>query len=110
MNEIITISLPFGHEWIITPWKLIGYTGAFLFASRWFVQVIASKKSKKPVMPRLFWYLSILGSLLVLSYFTFGKNDSVGIISNAFPFLVAAYNLFLDFTHHNNKKKLQEAS
>lgn len=99
MNTLITIPLPFMHDWVITPWKLIGYAGSVMFASRWFVQVIASKMSKKPVMPRLFWYLSIVGSLLVLSYFTFGKNDSVGIISNLFPMFIAGYNLFLDFTH-----------
>ena len=26
----------------ITPWKLIGYTGVFLFAGRWFVQLAVS--------------------------------------------------------------------
>jgi len=39
------------------------------------------------------------GSLLILFYFVFGKNDSVGILANLFPFLVASYNLFLDITH-----------
>ncbi|MFH1066886.1 MAG: lipid-A-disaccharide synthase N-terminal domain-containing protein, partial [bacterium] len=67
------INLPYLPDLVITPWKIIGYTGAFLFASRWFVQVIASRNSKKPVVPRLFWYLSISGSLLILAYFIFGK-------------------------------------
>jgi len=40
--------------------------------------------------------MSIAGSLLLLSYFIFGKNDSVGIISNLFPAFVAGYNLYLD--------------
>jgi lipid-A-disaccharide synthase-like uncharacterized protein len=80
----------------VTPWKIIGYLGVFLFAGRWFVQVYASRKSRRPVLPRVFWYMSITGSLLLLSYFIFGKNDSVGILSNAFPFTVASYNLYLD--------------
>ena len=54
---------------------------------------------KKPVLPRTFWYMSVVGSCLLLSYFIFGKNDSVGILSNLFPMFVAAYNLFLDFKH-----------
>ncbi|MFV1993811.1 MAG: lipid-A-disaccharide synthase N-terminal domain-containing protein [Verrucomicrobiales bacterium] len=83
----------------VTPWKLIGYLGVFLFAGRWFVQVIASRRHRRPVMPRIFWYMSISGSLLLLSYFVFGKNDSVGILSNLFPFTVASYNLYLDFRH-----------
>lgn len=81
---------------IITPWKLIGYVGVTLFAGRWFVQLYVSRQHRRPVVPRLFWYMSIAGSLMLLCYFIFGKNDSVGILSNAFPFAVAAYNLYLD--------------
>lgn len=81
---------------VITPWKLIGYLGVGLFAGRWFVQLIASRKHGRPVMPALFWYMSVTGSVLLLMYFIFGKNDSVGILSNLFPFTVALYNLYLD--------------
>ena len=48
-------------------------------------------------MPRLFWYMSALGSVMLLAYFVFGKNDSVGVLSNLFPLFVALYNLYLDF-------------
>jgi lipid-A-disaccharide synthase-like uncharacterized protein len=44
----------------------------------------------------MFWYMSVTGSLLLLAYFTWGKNDSVGVLSNLFPALIAAYNLYLD--------------
>jgi len=83
----------------VTPWKLIGYTGVFLFAGRWFVQVISSTKEKKPTFPRAFWLMSLVGSVMLLTYFIFGKNDSVGILSNAFPAGIALYNLYLDITH-----------
>jgi lipid-A-disaccharide synthase-like uncharacterized protein len=46
-------------------------------------------------VPALFWYLSLSGSILLLAYFIWGRNDSVGIISNLFPCLVAIYNLKL---------------
>ncbi len=87
----------------ITPWKLVGYAGVFMFAGRWFVQLAASKAHGQVVMPRLFWYMSALGSVLLLSYFVFGKNDSVGVLSNLFPLLVALYNLYLDI---RSKKRL----
>ena len=93
-NELFTIG-----SWIVTPWKLIGYAGSFLFAGRWLVQSIASGMKKKPTFPRIFWYMSLSGSACLLAYFTFGKNDSVGILSNLFPSCVAAYNLFLDISH-----------
>ncbi len=80
----------------LTPWKLVGYLGVALFAGRWLVQVYASRVEGRPTLPRVFWYMSVTGSLLLLSYFTFGKNDSVGILSNLFPALIAGYNLYLD--------------
>ena len=92
MNDVLLVM--FGVT--VTPWKLIGYTGVFLFAGRWFVQLAASKASGKPVMPTLFWYMSAFGSVLLLAYFIFGKNDSVGVMSNLFPLFVALYNLYLD--------------
>lgn len=79
----------------ITGWKLVGYVGVALFAGRWFVQMLASRLHGRPVVPALFWYMSISGSILLLLYFTFGKNDSVGVLSNLFPFAVALYNLYL---------------
>lgn len=98
-------SIPLGNFLGITlnAGKLIGYTGVFLFSGRWFVQVAASHVSSKPVFPRLFWYMSMAGSLCLLFYFIFGKNDSVGILANAFPLSVAAYNLFLDANHRKAK-------
>jgi lipid-A-disaccharide synthase-like uncharacterized protein len=98
-HELFAIGL-----WVITPWKLIGYTGVFLFGGRWFVQLIASHMKKQPTFPRLFWYMSLTGSACLLAYFTFGKNDSVGILSNLFPASVAAYNLFLDITHRRRTR------
>ncbi len=49
--------------------------------------------------------MSISGSLLLLSYFIFGKNDSVGILSNLFPAGVAGYNLYLDLTHKRSRRE-----
>ena len=113
MNTLLAIhatiseffNLPLGHGFGIElkVGKLVGYLGALMFAGRWFVQLLASRVSGRPVMPRTFWYMSLAGSLLVLFYFVFGKNDSVGIMANLFPFLVAAYNLFLDHNHRKSR-------
>jgi lipid-A-disaccharide synthase-like uncharacterized protein len=92
MNTVIAVL--FGV--VITPWKLVGYLGVALFAGRWVVQVLAARRHGKPVIPRTFWAMSILGSALLLSYFIWGKNDSVGVLSNLFPMAVALYNLMLD--------------
>ena len=64
----------------MSPWKLIGLTGALMFGGRWLVQFV--------------------GSLMTLSYFVFSqKQDSVGIIQNLFPAFTAVYSLYLDIKH-----------
>ncbi|MCC6592465.1 MAG: lipid-A-disaccharide synthase N-terminal domain-containing protein [Xanthomonadales bacterium] len=95
-------------EWTglhVTWWKIIGYTGALMFGMRWVVQFIASKRAGKPVIPRVFWYMSVVGSLMTLSYFSFSaKQDSVGVLQNLFPTFTALYSLYLDIRHRGWKR------
>jgi lipid-A-disaccharide synthase-like uncharacterized protein len=93
---------------LLTPWKVVGYVGTFLFAGRWFVQMHASRKAGRPVIPLVYWLMSVVGSILLLSYFIFGKNDSVGILSNLFPSSVAGYNLYLELTHRRRMRLAQQ--
>jgi lipid-A-disaccharide synthase-like uncharacterized protein len=106
MNEILfLLPIPFSDKTvIITVWKVIGFAGVLMFGGRWLVQVAASHLAKRPVIPSAFWYISILGSALTVSYFTWGKNDSVGIMNNLFPLIFACYNLYLHHTHKRNEK------
>lgn len=81
----------------MTPWKLIGLAGAAMFGARWLVQIVASHRAGRPMIPRMFWYMSLLGSTMVLGYFLFSsKQDAVGVLQNLPPMLTAAYNLYLD--------------
>ena len=90
-------------EWTglhVTWWKIIGYTGALMSGARCVVQFVASKRAGKPVIPRLFWYMSVVGSFMTLSYFLFSaKQDSVGVLQNLFPSFTAIYSLYLDIKH-----------
>lgn len=106
MNEVLM------NIWTVklTAWKIVGYIGVLTFSGRWFVQLWASRKARKPVVPRLFWLMSMSGSILCLLYFIFGKNDSVGILGNLFPCMVSAYNLYLDITHKADLPQTQDPS
>ncbi|HUA80755.1 MAG TPA: lipid-A-disaccharide synthase N-terminal domain-containing protein [Dyella sp.] len=84
----------------LTPWKVVGFMGTFMFTGRWFVQLYYTRKYKRVVMPLSFWWMSVSGSALLLAYFVFGKNDSVGILSNFFPVFVSVYNLVMHMRHH----------
>lgn len=106
MNEVIHSA----YGLTITPWKLVGYLGVALFAGRWFVQIYYSRRHRRPVVPTVFWLMSISGSLLLLCYFIFGKNDSVGILSNLFPACVAIYNLVLDQRNRRGRRETEVTS
>ena len=99
-------------EWTgvhLSPWKLIGLTGALMFGGRWLVQFWATRKAGRPVIPRLFWYMSVAGSLMTLSYFQFSaKQDAVGIAQNLFPAFTALYSLRLDIRHRGWKPAADE--
>ena len=101
MNEKLVVLTLLGHAIHITGWKLVGYTGTLVFTARWFVQLAASRARRQSHVPPSFWYMSLAGSFLLLAYFIFGRNDSVGIISNLFPGLVAVYNLQLHLRHRS---------
>src|SRR3546814_14990342 len=86
-------------EWTsvhLSPWKLIGLTGALMFGGRWVVQFLASRKHRKPVIPRLFWYMSLVGSAMTLSHFVFPhKQNAVGCVQNLSPAFTAPHSLSL---------------
>lgn len=88
----------------ITPWKAVGYLGMVMFTSRWFLQLYATRKHKRVTVPLAFWVLSMGGSVLMLAYFIFGKNDSVGILANLFPAFVSLYNLVVHLRHPEARK------
>lgn len=101
------MNTPFFHWGKLTldPWKLVGYTGALMFALRWVVQAFYRKRTGHNIMPTVFWIISLIGAGLTTMYFIFGKNDSVGIIQNALPASVALYNLVLDLRQRKANAK-----
>lgn len=92
----------------ITWWQIVGFTGSFLFAGRWVLQVIVSHKKGHSVTPIGFWYMSVVGSIMLLAYFIFGIHDAVGIISNSFPILIALYNIYLITRKNRENRKSDE--
>ena len=87
----------FGIEW--SAWKITGWLGnAFLF-SRFLVQWYATEKRKQVVVPAAFWWLSLGGSLLLLSYAIFHEKDSVFTFAYAFTWIPYIRNLVIHQRH-----------
>lgn len=86
-----------GIEWHF--WKVIGWLGNAVFFSRFFVQWYATEKKKQVVVPLLFWWLSLAGSLLLFSYALFYQRDSVFIFAYAFTWIPYTRNLVIHRRH-----------
>ncbi|MBW2181763.1 MAG: lipid-A-disaccharide synthase N-terminal domain-containing protein [Deltaproteobacteria bacterium] len=77
-----------------TFWLVLGFCAQAMFAARFWVQWIASEKAGKSIVPMLFWYLSIFGSLLLLVYSIYRK-DPVFILGQATGIFIYTRNLYL---------------
>ena len=73
-------------------WLAVGLTGQVLFSARWLIQWFVTEKTRRSTMPDTFWYLSLLGGLLVFAY-GLHRLDPV-IILGQFGVIIYARNLF----------------
>ena len=85
-------------------WLGIGLAGQCLFMARFIVQWIHSERHGQSLIPISFWYLSLLGGLIVLAY-GLHKLDPVIILGQLPGTIVYSRNLVLI---HRTKNKLNE--
>jgi len=86
----------FGVDWSV--WKLVGWFGNAVFFSRFFVQWYATEKKKQVVVPSAFWWLSLTGSVTLLTY-SLHQKDSVFIFAYAFTWIPYIRNLVIHSRH-----------
>ena len=75
-------------------WLTVGFLGQAVFTARFLVQWIASESAKRSVLPRAFWYLSLLGGMTLFAYACY-RRDPVFVIGQGAGLLVYARNLML---------------
>lgn len=77
-----------------TLWLGIGFFGQAMFFMRFFVQWIASERSKRSVIPNAFWYFSLAGGVILLSYAIY-RQDPVFILGQFTGLFIYIRNLML---------------
>ncbi len=73
-------------------WYIIGFIGQIVFGARFVVQWVVSERKKQSIIPIHFWYLSLTGSLLLLTY-AIGRVDPVFVLGQTFNSFVYVRNL-----------------
>jgi lipid-A-disaccharide synthase-like uncharacterized protein len=75
-------------------WLGIGFVGQALFSARFLLQWLRSEQAGRSVLPTGFWYFSLGGSLILLSY-AIHRLDPVFIAGQSVGLLIYLRNLHL---------------
>lgn len=75
-------------------WIAIGFLGQALFGARFLLQWLSSEATGRSVIPKAFWYLSVAGGVVLLSY-AIHRRDPVFIIGEFVTLLIFCRNLQL---------------
>ena len=93
LGIVFNITSPIGLLWVG-----LGLFGQILFTGRMIVQWIASERSRRSVVPVAFWWMSLIGAVMLLTYFIW-RNDIVGILGQSTGFVIYLRNLILIAAH-----------
>ncbi len=86
-------------------WVLFGLLGQAIFMGRMVVQWLVSEKSKRSIVPPTFWFLSLIGSLMLLTYFVW-RWDIVGMLGQSLGTVIYVRNIML-IRHHKRVSELE---
>lgn len=75
-------------------WVLIGLFGQLMFTARFLVQWISSERARRSIIPMAFWYFSIGGGLILLSYAIY-RRDPVFILGQSMGLVIYLRNIWL---------------
>ena len=80
--------------WFSLFWVAVGLLGQVLFTGRMIVQWLVSEKHKRSVVPTAFWWMSLAGASMLITYFIWRK-DIVGILGQATGWFIYIRNIWL---------------
>ena len=79
-------------------WATLAFIGQVVFGGRFILQWIVSEYKKRSHVPTAFWYMSLAGSLILLSYSVHIKNP-VFMLGFSLNTLIYLRNLHLIYKH-----------
>ncbi|MEQ1696879.1 MAG: lipid-A-disaccharide synthase N-terminal domain-containing protein [Hyphomicrobiaceae bacterium] len=112
MDIFAPIAAKLALWWANTPThkavSIIGIAGQLMFSLRWLQQWLASEREGTPTVPAAFWYYSLLGGLMVLSYGIYFMDPVV--ILAQFGVFVYARNVYLLHAGPKAKRAAESAA
>ena len=74
-------------------WLTIGFGAQLMFSMRFIVQWIASERARQSVVPEIFWYFSLAGGAMLLTYAIY-RLDPVFILGQLTGLVIYSRNIF----------------
>jgi lipid-A-disaccharide synthase-like uncharacterized protein len=109
INDIIIYLAPFLETYLNnhpeTIMIVIGFGGQTLFATRFIIQWLSSENAGRSVIPVAFWYFSISGGLVLLTY-AIWRQDPVIIAGQSVGVFIYARNLYFISKEKNKDEVL----
>ena len=97
LNDLIILIVPFLEPYLTEHPEVImitiGFGGQALFATRFIIQWLSSENAGRSVIPIAFWYFSISGGLVLLTY-AIWRQDPVIIAGQSVGVFIYARNLY----------------
>jgi lipid-A-disaccharide synthase-like uncharacterized protein len=93
-EKVLNVSNPMGYLWVG-----LGLLGQVLFTGRMIVQWLVSEKEKRSVVPPIFWWMSLVGSTMLMIYFLW-RRDPIGLLGQSFGWFIYVRNLWMIYRPH----------
>ncbi len=90
-------------SWAGLMWVAVGFGGQIAFSGRMLLQWFVSEREKRSVVPPLFWWLSLIGGVMLFAYFVW-RQDVVGVLGQSSGLVIYGRNIRLI-----HKRKRREA-
>lgn len=79
-------------------WAIMGLVGQLIFGGRFVLQWLVSEYKKKSHVPTSFWYISLVGSIIMLVYSVHIKNP-IFMLGFSLNTLIYLRNIHLIYKH-----------
>ncbi len=102
---IDTIRCAFVEQILRDPvWGTVGFVGQFVFGARFILQWIMSEYKQMSYIPKSFWFISLAGSLILLTY-AFHIKNPIFILGFSLNTLIYIRNLHLISKKHKAQEE-----
>lgn len=81
-------------SWVGVLWFMVGLTGQMMFFGRMLVQWVTAERKGQVVIPPSFWWMSLLGGLMLFTYFVW-RREPIGVLGQSTGIVIYARNIRL---------------